>query len=102
MKKQAASLGEDHPTDVWAVVTTRRAAQPVTGDLQDEERPVVIVQAQGRFACRGACSRAVGGARPRGSSLTIELDAHTFDVLTRSLVASDLHTIGTPYRVPLR
>ncbi len=92
----ATRFGEDHPTNVQAVHTTRARVVELVGSGIPDDTPVYLIQAQGTFA-NDRHSRPVNVSVPppaTGALMTV-VDAHsgdTLDVGTGQPV--DLSTLG--------
>jgi hypothetical protein len=100
VRRQAASLGEKHPSHVTVVVSTRHAATALTGSIVPGDEPIYFVQAQGTFRC-DACDRPPLGPAPTNKFLTLGLATKTLAVLDLGVAPSavNLHRLGHVYRV---
>jgi hypothetical protein len=91
----AAMHGEESPTGVEVVATTRKAAQRAVGagDQLDSDQQVHLVQLRGDFVGRAP----QGEKLPRGSVLTVTVDAKTGKVTDTSLTGErqDLAKLGS-------
>ncbi|MGN6372630.1 MAG: hypothetical protein ACTHM1_06530 [Solirubrobacteraceae bacterium] len=88
----AKADGDSTPTLVQHVLSTRRRAVRVTsgGDLVEGEEPVYAVEVRGHFLAANA-SRPLGAPPPRGSVLTLVLDASTGKPLDWGLSNTSAH-----------
>lgn len=89
----AAAHGEKTPTSLQVVSTTRKAAQRAVGAGQvDSDQATYLVQMKGAFVGRAP----QGADLPRGTSMTVTVDAATGEVTDTSLGndRQDLKTLG--------
>lgn len=92
-EKIATASGETAPTDIKVVPSTRGAAQrQIGGGKVDSDQAVQVIQMSGSFV-----GRAPKGAKiPRGTTMTITVDAKTGEVTDTSLGTqrTDLAKLG--------
>jgi hypothetical protein len=81
-KRAARINGDRHPLWATAVLTTHEKAllSATPGDTVSNRRhvPVYLVTIKGRFVCN-LCSVPSGGKAPRGTYISIVVDAKTFN-----------------------
>jgi hypothetical protein len=99
----ATESGDPTPSSVWAVSTTRGAANRAAGgDTVDSNQPVYLVAMTGTFTDEMA-SIPKGAPSPAGHMVTFVADAATRQVLDYGIgdARPDLQALGDPVRVPL-
>ena len=78
----AAIAGDGHPSSAEFVYTTRQAAVGLDGETVDSDPPVYLVVLHGNFVYKYARGP---GPPPRGTVLTVTIDAATGDSLDLGL-----------------
>lgn len=88
----AKDEGDPRPTLIQHVLSTHKRAVRVTsgGDLVQGEEPVYAIEVRGRFVAANA-SRPLGARAPRGSVLTLVIDASTGKPLDWGLSDKSAH-----------
>jgi hypothetical protein len=97
---QASLMGENNPTGVTYVPSTRvTAVEAISGDVlaSDDARPVYVVTMDGSFVDSMAFVPE-GSPPPKGTHLTLVLDATNLSVLDLSLTPTEppLAKLGVP------
>ena len=98
---KARSLGEDHPTQIEAVLATRREATALTGSPVADDTLIYLVQFRGHFHCAG-CPNPAGAAGTSGTVATLVLDARSLGELDLGLTdrTVDLARLGVVNGIP--
>jgi hypothetical protein len=75
----ATVAGDVHPSTIRYVKTTRQAANKLVGTKVNADQPVYMIQMTGTFAVPAA-KVPTGGSAPKGTTLTVTVDAATGQV----------------------